>query len=82
MPRVLVVDDERKMRRVLQIMLEQMGLESLAADNGEQAVELFDGEKIDLVLTDLKMPGMTGIELIERIRTLDPDVPVIVLTAY
>jgi len=82
MPRVLVVDDERKMRRVLQIMLEQMGVESVAADNGDQAIEHFDGEKVDLVLTDLKMPGMSGVELLERIRMFDPDVPVIVLTAH
>ena len=82
MTRVLVVDDERKMRRVLQILLEQMGLESIPVDSAEAALEHFGGEKIDLVLTDLKMPGMSGIELLARIRALDPDVPVIVLTAH
>ncbi len=82
MARVLVVDDERKMRRVLQILLEQMGLESVAAENGIEALELFGAEKVDLVLTDLKMSGMSGVELLERIRALDPDVPVIVLTAH
>jgi two-component system response regulator AtoC len=82
MTRVLVVDDERKMRRVLQILLEQMGLESIPVESGGAALEHFGNEKIDLVLTDLKMPGMTGIELLGRIRALDPDVPVIVLTAH
>ena len=82
MSRVLVVDDERKMRRVLQILLEQMGLESIPVESGEAALEHFGGEKIDLVLTDLKMPGMTGIELLGHIRSLDPDVPVVVLTAH
>ena len=82
MTRVLVVDDERKMRRVLQILLEQMGLESIPVDSAEAALEHFGGEKIDLVLTDLKMPGMSGIELVARVRALDPDVPVIVLTAH
>jgi two-component system response regulator AtoC len=78
----LVVDDERKMRRVLQILLEQMGLESVAAESGEEALEHFDAERVDLVLTDLKMLGMSGIELLSRVRALDPDVPVLVLTAH
>ena len=82
MARVLVVDDERKMRRVLQILLEQMGLESVAVDSAETALSHFDGEKIDLVLTDLKLPGANGVDLLGRIRLLDPDVPVIVLTAH
>jgi two-component system response regulator AtoC len=82
MTRVLVVDDERKMRRVLQIILEQMGFESVAAETGEEALEHFDGEKIDLVLTDLKLPGMSGVDLLTRIRAQDRDVPVVVLTAH
>ncbi len=82
MTRVLVVDDERKMRRVLQILLEQMGLESVPVENGEAALQHFRGEKVDLVLTDLKMPGMSGVELLAQIRSIDPDVPVIVLTAH
>ncbi len=82
MTRVLIVDDERKMRRVLQILIEQMGLESVAAENGEQALEYFAAESIDLVLTDLKMPGIDGIELLNRLRAQDADVPVIVLTAH
>ncbi len=82
MSRVLIVDDERKMRRVLQILLEQMGLESIPTANAEEALERFGAEKVDLVLTDLKMPGMSGVELLDKIRTIDPDVPVIVLTAH
>jgi two-component system response regulator AtoC len=80
--RVLVVDDERKMRRVLQMMLEQMGVESLAAESGEEALAVFKAEKVDAVITDLRMPGMGGMEWFKRLRTLDADVPVIVLTAY
>ncbi|TMB17119.1 MAG: sigma-54-dependent Fis family transcriptional regulator [Deltaproteobacteria bacterium] len=82
MTKVLVVDDERKMRRVLQIELERMGIDSVAAESGEEALARFQSEKIDLVLTDLKMPGMSGLELLARVRELDADVPVIVLTAY
>ena len=82
MTRVLVVDDERKMRRVLQILLEQMGLESVAAESGEEALEHFSGERVDLVLTDLRLPGMSGIDLLARIRETNADVPVVVLTAH
>ena len=68
MTKVLVVDDERKRRRVLQILLERMGIESVGAESGEEALEHFQAEKFDLVLTDLKMPGMTGLELLARVR--------------
>jgi len=82
MTKVLVVDDERKMRRLLQILLERMGIDSVAAESGEEALDRFQAEKIDLILTDLKMPGMTGLELLARLRELDADVPVILLTAF
>src|SRR2546427_379323 len=71
MTKVLVVDDERKMRRVLQIQLERMGIDSVPAESGEEALDRFQAEKIDLVLTDLKMPGMSGLELLARVRELD-----------
>ena len=82
MTKVLVVDDERKMRRLLQILLERMGIDSVAAESGEEALRCFQAEKIDLILTDLKMPGMTGLELLAKLRELDADVPVILLTAF
>jgi two-component system response regulator AtoC len=82
MKRVLVVDDERKMRRVLQMLLEQMGLESTPAESGEEALACFQREKFDLVLTDLRMPGMGGMAWFKELRALDAEVPVIVLTAY
>jgi two-component system, NtrC family, response regulator AtoC len=82
MKRVLVVDDERKMRRVLQMIMEQLGLESVPAETAEEALEVVRAEKIDLVVTDLKMPGMSGLECLRRLRELDPEVPVIMLTAH
>jgi len=82
MTKVMVVDDERKMRRILQILLTQMGVECVAAPNGEEALALFAEEQIDLVLVDLKMPGMSGIDLLGRIREVDADVPLVVLTAH
>jgi len=82
MTRVLVIDDERKMRRVLQIILEGMGFESIPAESAEEALELVGRQQFDLVLSDLKLPGMDALDLLRRLRDLDADVPVIVLTAY
>jgi two-component system response regulator AtoC len=82
MTKVLVVDDERKMRRILQMVLERMGLESVPTGSGAEALERFDAERFDLVLTDLKMPGMDGVELIRQLRARDAEVPIIVLTAH
>jgi two-component system response regulator AtoC len=82
MTRALVVDDERKMRRVLQILLERMGIESCAAESAEEAFHRLETERVDVVLTDLRMPGASGLDLLTRVHELDPDVPVIVLTAY
>ncbi len=82
MKRVLVVDDERKMRRVLQMLLEQMDLESLPAESGEEALAVFAAQKVDLVITDLRMAGMGGLEFFKQLRAIDAEVPVIVLTAY
>jgi two-component system response regulator AtoC len=82
MKRALVVDDEPRMRRVLQILLEKIGLESRAAEGGEQALEIFRTEQIDLVLSDLKMAPMDGLEFLRRLRAADAEVPVVMLTAF
>jgi two-component system response regulator AtoC len=82
MKRVLVVDDEEKMRRALQILLGKLGLPAVAAEHGEAALAALASEQIDLVLTDVRLPGMSGIDLLERIRENDASIPVVVLTAY
>src|SRR5207247_9094572 len=82
MKRVLVVDDEQRMRRVLQILIEKLGLESHGAESAERALEYLQGNQVDLVLTDLRMPGLGGLEFLARLRAIDGEVPVIVLTAY
>jgi two-component system response regulator AtoC len=82
MTKALVVDDEHKMRRVLQILLERMHVGSVAAGNAADALAAFEREQIDVVLTDLRMPGPSGLDLLTRLRELDPEVPVIVLTAF
>src|SRR5437764_2778375 len=82
MKRVLVVDDEQRMRRVLQILIEKLGLESHGAESAERALEFLQANQVDLVLTDLRMPGMGGLEFLARLRAIDADLPVVVLTAY
>jgi len=80
--RVLVVDDDGRSRRVLEILLERLGLESTAMASAEEALEYLTSESVALVLTDLKMPRMDGIAFLRALREVDNDVPVIVLTAY
>jgi two-component system response regulator AtoC len=79
---ILVVDDEPKMRRVLEIMLQKMGHRVLCAGNGIEALALFKAHSVDLVITDLRMPEMDGIELLAQLRSQGADVPVMVITAH
>ncbi|MBL8414716.1 MAG: sigma-54-dependent Fis family transcriptional regulator [Propionivibrio sp.] len=79
---ILVVDDEPKMRRVLEIMLQKMGHRVLTAGNGREALAHFQAHTVDLVITDLRMPEMDGIGLLASLRAQDSDVPVVVITAH
>jgi two-component system NtrC family response regulator len=80
--RILVVDDEENLRRVTQLKLQQAGYEAMTASDGAQALEVLSKHPQDLVLTDLKMPGMSGIELLQRAKEEYPEVVVIMVTAY
>jgi two-component system, OmpR family, KDP operon response regulator KdpE len=80
--RVLVVDDEPQIRRVMRTALTTAGYEVSDARSGEEAVEQLGEEKFDLILLDVNLPGMSGLEACRLIRhdTLVPDVPIIMLT--
>ena len=80
--RVLIVDDEARMRRVLEIMLQRMGHKTCSVSNGREALKFVQTETFDLVLTDLRMPEMDGVELLDAIHAQDVEIPVIILTAY
>ncbi|MBX9604541.1 MAG: sigma-54 dependent transcriptional regulator, partial [Bryobacteraceae bacterium] len=80
--RILVVDDEENLRRVTQLKLHQAGYEAMTASDGAQALDLLTRNPQDLVITDLKMPGMSGMELLRKIREEYPEVIVIVVTAF
>jgi len=82
MSKVLVVDDERSMRELIRIVLEKQGHEVDEAEDGRVAVERITDGTYDLVLTDLKMPGMTGLEVLSHVKRNDPSCQVILMTAY
>jgi len=79
---ILVVDDEKNYLVVLQTLLEGEGYEVLTSDSPIHALELLEACDADLVITDMKMPKMDGIEILERAKKGDPDLPVIMMTAY
>jgi two-component system, response regulator, stage 0 sporulation protein F len=79
---ILIVDDEEGLREGLSKLLEAEGYAVLAAETGERALEILATTRIDLVLTDMRMPGMDGIALLKKIRELYGDVGVIILTGY
>lgn len=80
--RVLVVDDEESLRRVMQVYLQRQGYSTEVAASGEEALRLLEIADCQLVLTDLRMPGMSGIELLRAIKTQYPEIAVIILTAF
>lgn len=79
---ILVVDDERNQREILGSILRSEGYAPVLAGSGEEALTLLDREPVDLVLTDLVMPGMTGDQLIDAIHARSPETPIILTTAY
>jgi DNA-binding NtrC family response regulator len=81
MNKVLIVDDEKNIRLTLSDFLTNNGFSPIEAANGEAALEVFRKEKPIIVLLDLKMPGMDGIECLQALRKIDPSVPVIIITA-
>jgi signal transduction histidine kinase/FixJ family two-component response regulator len=81
-PKLLLVDDEEGIRKVLGISLADSGYSVLTAENGEEALRVFDHEQPDIVLTDIKMPGMDGISLLRRLKQRNPETEVIMITGH
>jgi two-component system response regulator PilR (NtrC family) len=80
--RVLVVDDERSMRELLAIVLKRDGHDVLVAENGRAGVEILRRERVDVLITDIRMPEMNGVDLLREAKTIDPDITSIVMTAF
>ncbi len=80
--KILVVDDQYGIRLLLKEVFSKENLTIFQASNGKQALEIIRTEKPDLILLDMKMPGMDGLELLRRLRKIDSSVKVIMMTAY
>ena len=82
METVLIVDDEKNYPHILSAVLEEEGFKALTAHSGHEALEILENADVDLVLTDMKMPAMDGMELLERVKAKELDLPVIMMTAH
>jgi len=82
METVLIVDDEKNYPPILSAVLEEEGFETLTAGSGREALDILKHSDVDLVLTDMKMPSMNGIDLLEYIKAEDSELPVIMMTAH
>jgi two-component system nitrogen regulation response regulator NtrX len=80
--RVLIVDDEESVRNSLEKLLAYEKYMTFAAPDGETALEVVAGERVDIVLLDIKMPGMDGIEVLEKIKGMKSDLPVVIISGH
>src|ERR1700680_4091923 len=81
-PTILIVEDEARMRRLLELDLAEAGFQTLSAQDAEKGLDFLRREHVDLVLTDLKLPGTSGLDFLHSAKRLHAALPVIVMTAY
>ena len=81
-PTVLVVDDETSIQQALSKVLRKEGLQVRTAKNGKQALDILRHHPVHVMITDLRMPGMSGTDLLKAAKAITPEVEVIVMTAY
>jgi DNA-binding NtrC family response regulator len=82
MPAILIVEDEAKMRRLLELNLGEDGFTTFSAEDAETGLKLLRQNPVDLVLTDLKLPGMNGLEFLQAVKRQNAALPVVVMTAF
>ena len=82
MAKILIADDERSVLLLIQRFLNENGYETAEASNGLAALELFQTQFFDLIITDLRMPRMDGMTFLHEVNKLEPTIPIIILTAY
>ena len=80
--RILVVEDDEEMRSLLKDFFEEEGFEIDSVSNGSEAFRILVRELFDLVITDIRMPGLTGLDILPGIKKLQPEAPIIVITAF
>lgn len=79
---ILIVEDNPNMSSLLEEMLEVFSYKSVRADSGHEALKKIESENFAMVITDLKMPNMTGLELLKNIKEKNPDMPVVLISGY
>jgi DNA-binding NtrC family response regulator len=82
MPTILIIEDEAKMRRLLELNLGEDGFKTLSAGDAETGLKLLESEPVHLVLTDLKLPGISGLQLLHTAKQQNPALPIVVMTAF
>ena len=82
MASILVVDDELSMREFLSIFLEKQGYKVATAADGEKALKMAQEERFDLAISDIRMPGLSGLELLAQLKPIQPDLAFILITAF
>ena len=80
--RILVVEDDEEMRSLPKDFIEAEGFETDSVSNGSEAFRILVRELFDLVITDIRMPGLTGLDILPGIKKLQPEAPIIVITAF
>jgi len=80
--RILIIEDDEEMRSLLEDYLEEEGFETDSVGNGSEAFRILVREIFDVVITDIRMPGLTGLDIIPGVRKLQPDTSIIVITAF
>ncbi len=81
-PQILLIEDEDRMRQVIAMQISDLDLLIHEASDGAQALDIFDNQTIHLVITDIKLPKVSGMEILAHVKERNPDIPVIVITAY
>lgn len=81
-PSILIVEDEAKMRRLLELQLAEEGFQARTAPDAETGLQILNKNPFDLVVTDFKLPGMSGLEFLHAVKRIDAEMPVVMMTAY
>jgi two-component system response regulator AtoC len=81
-PSILVVEDEAKMRRLLELELADQNFRAQTVGDAETALKLLNTNQFDLIVTDLKLPGMSGIEFLQAVKRANAAIPIIIMTAF
>ena len=81
-PRILVVDDDANQRTMLATYLDNHGFKTFEASKGIEALDVLSGQEVELMVTDVQMPGMSGLDLMKKVREDHPSLPILIITAY